>query len=105
MKTILFFIFRFLLISLSLKSQEKIALNYGSKWEITPENKATYYRKAEYNLNDFNLNVKVHDYYISDTLLMGKDMEASYSTTQQLIDHSESSKGHFYQWIYYSNHF
>lgn len=70
MKKAAFIIFGFLLFSLSLKSQESILLYYNSKWEITPEDKATYYREAEYDLNNLKLNGKVHDYYLSDTLLM-----------------------------------
>ncbi|MDY0199759.1 MAG: TonB family protein [Tenuifilaceae bacterium] len=53
-----------------LKSQERIKLFYNSDWEITNEDKATYYRESEYDLNNFKLNGKVYDYSLSGDLLM-----------------------------------
>jgi TonB family protein len=53
-----------------LKSQEGIKLFYNSDWKITKEDKATYYRECEYDLNNFKLDGKVADYSLSGNLLM-----------------------------------
>ncbi|MDY0197823.1 MAG: TonB family protein [Tenuifilaceae bacterium] len=59
-----------LIFSTCLKSQEKIKLFYNSDWKITKEDKATYYRESEYNLNNFKLDGKVSDYSLLGNLLM-----------------------------------
>lgn len=66
----LILIFSLLLFSNSIKSQEKIKLFYNSEWKVTKENKAVYYREAEYDLNDFELDGKVFDYSLNGNLIL-----------------------------------
>ncbi len=70
MNKYLILLFGLLLFSTCLKSQNKIKLFYNSEWKITKEDKATYFREAEYDLNNFKLDGKVYDYSISGILLM-----------------------------------
>jgi TonB family protein len=70
MKRYLILLFGSVLFSTHLKSQEKIILFYNSDWKITKEDKATYFRESEYDLNSFKLDGKVTDYSISGILLM-----------------------------------
>lgn len=53
-----------------LNGQEKVTLYYNSNWEITKKDKATYFREAEFDLNNFKLDGSVKDYSINGTLLM-----------------------------------
>ena len=70
MNKYLILLFGLLLFSTCLKSQNKIKLYYNSDWKITKEDKATYFRESEYDLNNFKLDGKVYDYSISGNLLM-----------------------------------
>lgn len=63
-------IFGLILLSLHLKCQDKVLLYYNSNWEITKKGKASFYREAEYDLNNFKLQGIVTDHTLNDTLLM-----------------------------------
>ncbi|MDD4645091.1 MAG: hypothetical protein PHY99_03800, partial [Bacteroidales bacterium] len=60
----------FFLFFTTLESQEKVKLFYNSGWKVTAENKASYYRESEYDLNSLKLQGKVLDYTLSGNLLM-----------------------------------
>ncbi|MDX9848391.1 MAG: TonB family protein [Tenuifilaceae bacterium] len=82
-------LFGLLFFSPYLRSQEKVKLFYNSDWKITQEDKATYFREAEYDFNSFKLDGRVLDYSISGNLLM----EGTYLKGKR--------NGHFT--FYYSN--
>jgi TonB family protein len=50
--------------------QDTIRLYYNSNWEITTKEKASFIRKAVYDLSTFKLDGAVQDFTISGTLLM-----------------------------------
>lgn len=56
--------------SLISKSQEKVVLYYNWDWEITEQNKAAYFREAEYDLNDFKLDGQVTERSLKGNLIM-----------------------------------
>ena len=53
-----------------INAQEKITLYYNSNWEITRKEKATYFREAEFDLNNFKLDGTVMDFSITGTPIM-----------------------------------
>jgi TonB family protein len=53
-----------------LNAQEKITLYYNSNWEITKKEKASYFREAEFDLNNFKLDGAVMDFNLNRTPLM-----------------------------------
>lgn len=50
--------------------QDTISLYYNLNWEITKKDKASFIRKAVYDLSTFKLDGAVQDFTISGTLLM-----------------------------------
>jgi len=53
-----------------LNAQEKATLYYNSIWEITRKEKATFFREAEFDINNFKLDGTVMDFSIKGTPLM-----------------------------------
>jgi antitoxin component YwqK of YwqJK toxin-antitoxin module len=69
LKTLLI-LFSILNLTETLNGQEKVTLYYNSNWQVTKKDNATYFREAEFDLNNFKLDGSVIDYTLNGTLLM-----------------------------------
>ncbi len=56
--------------AVAVKSQVKVLLYYNADWEITKKEKASFYREAEFDMNNFKLQGRVVDHTLSDSVLM-----------------------------------